>query len=248
LVDGNSNGSSEPQVSILGSIRNVTFDMSLAGNASVVLPSDAISANESLDEPGAASVNQSSATVLDGTVQTLSTRTLNVPSLGYCLVIGTVEAQLTHTNGVTSSALFGVSDAAGVFPTTQGLSMTVSASAATGTYIQPITVQSIFPVFAGNNTFYLLGDENAGSFQTTKRQLSILYVPTAYGTVSVPGPAEIVGNDPAMGSAETREAEAFHRARVEREMAAMQAQMDELRRKLQQVESEQATVAVRKGK
>jgi hypothetical protein len=53
---------------------------------------------------------------------------------------------------------------------------------------------------------------------------------------------------PVFGASEPREAEAFHRARVEREMAAMQAQMDELRRKLEQVESEQASVATRKEK
>jgi len=248
LVDGNHNGTNEPQVLISGSARSATFDMGLTGNESVVLPSNAIWSIEMFDEPGVASVNQSSSTVLDGTVQTLSTRTINVPSQGYCLVIGTVEAQLTHTNGVTSSALFGVSDAAGVFPTTQGLSMTVSASAPTGTYIQPVTVQAVFSVFGGNNTFYLLGDENAGSFQTAKRQLSILYVPTAYGTVSVPGPAAIVGNGQAAVSPEAREAEAFHRARLDREMATMQAQMDELRQKLERVESEQSRVAVRKEK
>jgi len=248
LVDGNHNGTSEPQVVISGSARSATFDMGLLGNESVVLPANAIWSLEMYDEPGAASVNQSSATVLDGTVQTLSTRTLNAPSLGYCLVIGTVEVQLTHTNGVTSSALFGVSDAAGVFPTTQGLSVTIPASAATGTYIQPVTVQAIFTVFGGNSTFYLLGDENAGSFQTTKRQLSILYVPTAYGTVSVPGPAAIVGNGQSVVSPESREAEAVHRARVEREMAAMQAQMDEMRRNLEQVQAEQASVATRKEK
>ena len=126
--------------------------------------------------------------------------------------------------------------------------MTIPASAATGTYIQPVTVQAIFTVFGGNSTFYLLGDENAGSFQTTKRQLSILYVPTAYGTVSVPGPAAIVGNGQSVVSPESREAEAVHRARVEREMAAMQAQMDEMRRNLEQVQAEQASVATRKEK
>ena len=47
---------------------------------------------------------------------------------------------------------------------------------------------------------------------------------------------------------ESRAGETFHRARMDRELAAMQAQMDELRRKLERVESEQTTVVARKGK
>jgi len=251
-VDGNHNGTNEPQVTISGSARSATFDMGLSGNTSVVLPTDAISATETLDEPGVASINQSVTTALDGTVQTLQQRSISVPAAGYCLVMGSVEAQAIHNNGLTTNALFGVSDAVGVLPGTQDFNLTIPSGAPTGTYVLPVTVHGLFTVNAGPNTFYLLGDETSGSLQFSDVQLSIVYFPTAYGTVT---PSLTSGDGdgmsaaaPRFGAAESREAEAFHRARVDREMAAMQAQMDELRRKLEQVESEQTSVAVRKGK
>ena len=252
-VDGNHNGTNEPQVTITGSVRSATFDMGLAGDASVVLPTAAISALETADEPGVASINQNAIIPLDGTVQTLLSRSITVPAAGYCLVTGTMEVQATHTNGASDIAIFGISDAAGVIPTTQDFGYIMAAFAATGNYMHPVTVHGLFQVNAGLNSFFLLGDENAGSLQVGDCQLSIMYVPTAYGTVTSSLTAGTDGDGarsiaPVFGASEPRAAEAFNRARVDREMAAMQAQMDELRRKLEQVESEQASVATRKEK
>ena len=251
-VDGNHNSTNEPQVSITGSVRSATFDMSSLGNSSVILPTDAISAAETLDEPGVASINQSVTTALDGTVQTLLQRSITVPAAGYCLVMGSVEAQAVHNNGLTTTALFGVSDQVGVLPGAQDFNLTMPSSAPTGTYVVPVTVHGLFTVSAGANTFYFLGDETSGSLQFSDIQLSIVYVPTAYGTVT---PSLTSGDGDGMsaaalrfGASEPREAEAFHRARVEREMATMQAQVDELRRQLERVVSEQSSVAVQKEK
>ena len=251
-VDGNHNNTSEPSMAVTGSVRSATFDMSLSGNASVVIPTDAISAVETLDEPGVASINQSVTTALDGTVQTLLQRSITVPAAGYCLVMGSVEAQVLHSNGLATTGLFGVSDVVGVLPATQDFNLTMPTSAPTGTYVVPVTVHGLFTVSAGPNTFYFLGDEASGSLQISDVQLSIVYVPTAYGTVtssltSGDGDGMSVGA-PRLGASEPREAEAFHRARVDREMAAMQAQVEELRRQLERVESEQSSVAVRKGR
>lgn len=251
-ADGNHNSTNEPHVSITGSVRSATFDMSSSGNASVLLPTDAISAVETLDEPGVASINQSVTTALDGTVQTLLQRSITVPTAGYCLVMGSVEAQAIHSNGLATTALFGVSDVVGVLPSTQDFNLTLPTSAPTGTFVLPVTVHGLFSVNAGPNTFYLLGDETSGSLQFSDVQLSIVYIPTAYGTVTSSltsgSDGDFLRAAPQSGAVESREAEAFHRARVEREMATMQAAMEELRRKLEQVESEQTAVIARKGK
>jgi hypothetical protein len=164
--------------------------------------------------------------------------------------MGSVEAQVIHSTGLATTALFGISDAAGAFPATQDFNLTMPASAPTGTYVLPVTVHGLFTVNAGLNTFYFLGDEGSGSLQISDIQLSIVYVPTAYGTVtsSLTSGDGVSAAAPRLGASETREAEAFHRARVEREMAAMQTQVDELRRQLERVESEQSSVAVRKEK
>jgi hypothetical protein len=167
--------------------------------------------------------------------------------------LGSVEVQALHTNGLSDIGAFGISDAAGVLPATQDFGLTVSGALPTGNHILPVTVHGLFQVNAGLNSFFFLGDENAGTLQISDVQLSIVYIPTAYGTVTSSLTAGTDGDGargvaPVFGASEPREAEAFNRARVEREMAAMQTQMDELRRKLEQVESEQASVAARKEK
>jgi hypothetical protein len=252
-VDGNHNGTNEPQVTISGSVRSATFDMSLVGNSSVVLPTDAIAATETLDEPGVASINQSVTTAMDGTVQTMLQRSITVPAAGYCLVMGSVEVQALHVNALATTGLFGVSDAVGVLPGTQDFNLSIPTAAPTGTYFLPVTAHGLFAVNAGPNTFYFLGDETSGSLQFSDIQLSIVYIPTAYGTVtsSLTGGFDGVGSPSTaqrFGADESRDAETFHRARVEREMAAMQAEMAELRQKLERVESEQPAIAVRKEK
>jgi hypothetical protein len=248
VVDGNRAGTGDTHVSILGASRSATFDMSAAGNASVLLPTDAIAAAEMFDEPGVAAANiNSPGTSLDGTVQSLLTRSITVPASGWCLVIGSLEVQAGHSNPVSDIAIFGVSDAPGAFPATQDNGFIVPGALPTGNYHFPTTVHGMFQVNAGVNTFYLLADENSGSVTVGDVSLSIVYIPTQYGLVtstltSEDGSAMRVGA-PLTGVDEVREAEAFHRARVDREMAAMQAQMDELRRQLERVESEQASVA-----
>jgi hypothetical protein len=140
---------------------------------------------------------------MDGTVQTMLSRTITVPAAGYCLVIGTLEAQVQHTNGATTSGTFGVSDQAGVFPATQDVRVSVPPTAATGVYIVPATFQGVFTVTAGAHPFYFLGQENTGTVTFANVQLSIVYIPTAYGTVTpslTAGNAEPSSDGAAVGS------------------------------------------------
>lgn len=252
LVDGNRVGTNEPHVAVTGSLRSAIFDMSLTGNSSVALPTDAISSAETFDEPGVASIGQSVTTVMDGTVQTLLQRSISVPAAGYCLVMGTVEAQFFHVNLATTQAIFGVSDQAGILPATQDFNLLMPPNAPSGTYVIPVTVHGLFQVSAGPNTFYFLGDETAGNAQYADVQMSIIYIPTAYGTVTptlpAGGVADLSAPAPGFGASEKLEAEAFHRARVEREMVVMREQMEELKRQLERVDAEQSSVAPRKEK
>jgi len=249
-VDGNSAGSGDSRVSILGSARSAVFEMNLAGNPSVALPNDAISAVEQLDEPGVAGANSQPTVSLDGTVQTLVSRSITCPAGGYCLVIGSAQVNATHVNGTTSSATFGVSNLATTFPTTQDVLLQIPSTAASGTYASPVTVQSLFQVSAGLQTFYFLGQEASGNVAFADGQLTVVYFPTAYGTVTTPEPSLVVGPDAdsaggaapsaAAVAAERLDAERFGRARLEREMALMRGQMEELNRRLESVAREQS--------
>lgn len=157
---------------------------SAAGNGSVALPNDAISAAETLDEPGVASATANAFINLDGTTQTLLSRQITVPAAGFVLVIGSFEVSAAHTNGTQSSANFGVSAVAGTFPLTQSLNYLVSGAAPTGSYLSPISVHGLFQVAAGTHTFFLLGDEAFGNLSVDDLSLSLLFVPSSYGTVT----------------------------------------------------------------
>jgi hypothetical protein len=186
IVDGNYLATGEPRVDVEGSARSVTFDMSSTGNNSVRLPNDAIGALEVLDESGIGFRVASGAVALDNTNKTVLSRTLTAPADGYALVIGTLQARATHTNGISDAMVFAVSNAIGTIPTGWTQNILVSSGQATGSYYFPTTVQGVFPVTAGSTTFYLIGREDAGTCTADNALLTVLYVPTAYGTVTPP--------------------------------------------------------------
>lgn len=252
-VDGNTGGAEDPTVTISGASRSCVFAMGSSGNASVQLPNDAISATEILDEPGTASAGDDALLDLDGTIQSLLARTITVPAAGYVLAMGSVQVNTPHVNGAQSFATFGVSNAFGTLPTHQDFALAIPDVAPTGNYSTPVTVQSLFTVGPGANTFYLMGDLSAGSMSVTDRQLTLIFVPTAYGTVVAPAPQAGPGLGAARATtratghslteadvrAEQGEAAAFAAARLERELREMTDRAAEIRRQLDQAAAAQ---------
>jgi len=249
-VDGNWSGSNEPLVTIVGGARSVTFNVSAGGNASVALPADAISAAETLDEAGIANANNSIQTPMIGGPEVILTRTVTCPTDGYCLVIGSVEVTVIHTNGAASGGIFGITTTTNSLPSSQGFELDLPAEAATGSYKFPVTAQGVFAVTAGANTFNFLGSEEIGSLRYDDCSLSVLFVPTAYGIADPPAPAASLppggeGSGVARATAagllaERAEADRLHRARVDGELAAMRAQLSDLQRKLEEAAREQS--------
>lgn len=240
-VDGNYSATNEPRVTINGSARDALFYMDQSGNSSVQLPQDAIYDYEILDEPGVASNKEGvSGITLDGTVQTLLSRTITCPASGYVLVIGTAQAAVSHTTGTISSADFGVSASSSSFPVNQDVSLYFSSGVPTGYFVSPTTVHGLFTASAGSNTFYFLAQENSGTYSVVDMQLTLVYLPTAYGTVvatKIEGESNIPDEQaPKVSSlslsdieAERAESEAFNSARIERELAEMRAQIEALK-------------------
>lgn len=240
-VNGNSGPSGDPVVQILGATRSATFNMNISGNGSTILPVDAIAATEILDEPGVVAISSNSSIVLDGTFQTLLSRTISAPADGYALVIATCQGQAAHVTGSTSAANYGVSDAAGALPVNQDVAMLLPSTLPTGTYATPVTVHGLFAVVAGSNTFYFIAQEQAGACTALDLQLSVVFLPTSYGTIvpTEPLQAGTAGDDahaiaaPGVGSAEIaaerREAEALNVARLEREMKAIRDELEVLK-------------------
>jgi len=244
IVDGNDGGTEEPSVEILGSSRSASFQMKESGDESVVLPNDAISDVEMLDEPGVAS-DQAGAggTGLTGGVDILLSRSITVPDSGYVLAIGTVQPQFLHAHDTTSSAKFGVSDESSSFPINQDVDISIPAANPSGLYQLAVTPHGLFEVAPGSQTFYLLADEYSGDWTIYDKQLTLVYFRTAYGDVSPTksqGPSipddqapPVAALTPADIAAEQAQARAFDAARIDRELAAMRAELEALKRRVE---------------
>lgn len=181
--DGDSFGSGSPIFEILGNSA-FSLDMSIPGDPSVLLPIDAVNATEILNESGVANDLSTSTSSLSGTPSTLATQTITVPTDGYVLAIGSLQVNLVHSNGTQTYGEFGISQTNNSFPSHQDMAMIIPSSAPTGTFHLSTTVSGIFTVTAGAQTFYLLGEENSGVVSANDKNLSLLFVPTNYGTVT----------------------------------------------------------------
>jgi hypothetical protein len=234
VVDGTSPPNNGVFVSVGGTFPTIIDPNAGAGNFAVRLPTDAISSSEMQNEPGLVHSNGNTID-LDGTTQTLLSRSIDCPSSGYVLVIGTCTIQATHTGGIASNGHFGVSDVAGSLPADQDHLWQLS-GAPTGVYSFPMTSHAVFSVAAGSHTFYLIGDENSGELLTTNQNLTVVFLPTSYGTVSPPkaqGP-EGPGHGMTEGdlAAERAASEAANRERIAREMDDLRAQVADLERRV----------------
>ena len=152
------------------------------------------------DEPGVASWAYFADISMDGTVKTLISRTITAPAAGYVLVIATAQVHIDHSNGTLSNAQFGVSSTAGVFPDNQDVFVEALSSAPTGFYKSVVTVHGLFATPGGPDEFFFLGRKYGGGYTVDNFQLSLIYFPTAYGTVvatATPGSGEILSDQSA---------------------------------------------------
>jgi hypothetical protein len=245
-VDGNWAGTQETRVTLTGSTQSVSFQMDQTGDAAVVLPVDAVNASEILDEPGvAAALNGSTAVLLTGVTQTLLSRTITLPAAGYVLAIGTCQPIVSHVTGTTTSANFGVSTSSVTWPVNQDIGIQLPSALPTGLYNWPVTAQTVFTLSAGVNTVYFLADQGTigatGSINVWDMQLSLIYIPTSYGTVSALAgtalPDDIttpVTSETADLEAERLESVESNNARIAHELAAMKAELETVKKQLEQ--------------
>jgi hypothetical protein len=240
-VDGNGLGVQEPIVTITGSSKSVAFDMDQSGTSTVVLPTGSITATETGDEPGVVAYTEGLATItLGSTISTIGSQTITAPAAGYVLVIATGQYEITHTNGTNTDATVGVSMSSTTLPGNQDIRILLPGTVPSGLYAFPVTAHAVFSVSAGPNTFYFLGREDSGDVRLYDIQLSCLYIATAYGTVEPPAASAGASDDaaapprPAIDVAAQRAtSEAADNARVERELAAMRAELEAVKARLE---------------
>lgn len=241
IVDGNFAASGSTLVYISGMSRTAIFNTNGVGDASVVLPADAIDATETLDEPGIAENNSdASIAVVPGTLASLISRTLTPPAEGYCFVIGTAQLSIQHTQGSVTQVNIGVSPTDKGFPATQDVAVILPPSLPTDYYTLPVTVHGVFPVSADPTTFHLLCETGPiTAAQVFDLELTACYFPTAYGPV---GPTIRTGGagpdrfsprrapqTAAEIDTERESATIVNSARITRELTRMQAEIDALK-------------------
>ena len=166
-------------------------------------------------------------------------RSITAPTSGYVLAIATGELVVNHSSGSASTIQYSVSrdcDATPTAPLTQQTNYGLPSAAITGTYRVPATVQGVFDVSAGTTTFCGYVNLGTGSAQIDDQNLTLLFVPTSYGSIvsNLQAGGDEVEEAPQAGltaadiAAERAASIEANEARVRDELREMQARLAEL--------------------
>jgi len=239
-VDGNA-VSGDAQVGIYGTASSTYFNTYSTGDDAVDLPWSSVSSTEMQNEPGVNSTSTITLIDLAGGIEPLLSRTIYVPASGFVVAVASAQAYALHDGVNVSSAYFGLSDAGDSFPTGASVYHRVPADAGGGSWYPGVSVTWMFETpSAGAYTFYFAGEQVAGDWLVARSNMSLMYFPTYYGLLAKPlaGPevnpeGVLPPGGPALTeadiAAERAESEAANDARIERELAEMEAKIAEIR-------------------
>ncbi len=169
-----------------------TFMYRLSGNDPATAPSvnadqvDGLDANE-LTSGVAFSVETNSAS-LTGGVEVIGEATINAPTDGFAIVMGSATSWAVHSNGTGDLAKFTISASATAQDDDQldGF-FQIPDNAPTGWYRSAWAEQRVYPVSAGESTFYAIAEELSGDVAYDDVTLTVLFVPTSLGDVATFG-------------------------------------------------------------
>jgi hypothetical protein len=176
-----------PEFDILNSLNQTAYSANearvftpcvLFADDSTLQCSAATNSGAAQSEDGAGTTN------IGSTVTVLLQQSINCPSDGFVLVMGSCQANINHHEHSTSSAEFGVSDQAGSFCWDQHKNWTIPDDLEGGNYSNVISAQKIFSVPAGTKSFWFLAHKVCGgTMSAVDKTLSLVFIPKAYGTV-----------------------------------------------------------------
>jgi hypothetical protein len=169
-----------------------------SGDTLVQLPDNSIDAQEILDEPGIANVDEgafSSHLVSSYTYAPIDSVVINCPAAGYIAVDAGGIAHLTHTVGTASDIWFWV-DETQISPSYYGFQTCTEPSAAPSSdYYLNFHSHWVYATGSGTRKFYLMSYNNSSIAQITySNWVSAVYYPTAYGAVSSTVPEAAAGD------------------------------------------------------
>ncbi|MEM1183523.1 MAG: hypothetical protein AAGI53_00830 [Planctomycetota bacterium] len=248
-VDGNYLGTGSPFLRMFGNVLTF-FDMSASGNDAVLLPNDAISANETLDEAGLAFARRI-AVVGVGSPMVIDSRTITPPADGFVVALATAQLFIDHVTGSDTAVNVAVALSPDTTSVANRARIEIESSVGTDLSLsRSVTTHNVYDATANTPlTVYLnAGATGAGTgTDVGDSQLTLIFVPTSYGTVSrVPGDAgrgvPLDNESGPLVPAPTEADLAAERgasidvnvARMEAEIAAMKAEMEAMRAMLGQ--------------
>jgi hypothetical protein len=136
------------------------------------------------DEPGAAHNKNTGFVNLTSSYQVVTSRSINCPSSGYVLAIGKAEFDIGHSLNTSETCQLAVSMSPSSPPITQDFGFVLDDQLPTGFYEFCITPHGIFSVSQGSNSFYLISRHIGSGASAWEGELSLIFVPTAYGSVT----------------------------------------------------------------
>lgn len=233
-----------PSISASGQASSFFVRTDTVGDNSVQLATDAVNSVEMFNEPGIAHNRTSAVTLPTGALGSMISRTITVPAAGYVLVLFDGDTALTHVNGALSWVEWVIDDVAGGTGSgNDDMLHLIPSGAASGGYDFATSSHAVFSVpAAGSYTYHVNMVRVGGSAATLHDgQLTVIYFPTAYGTVN----PSFTGDDfrgstanggptrPALSgaeiAAERANSQADNMVRMQAEMLAMKQEMAELR-------------------
>ena len=180
----------------------------------------------------------------------LAEQSIDCPSAGYVLVLGSCEAAVdlsessiaTATPGTipTYSAEFGLVASATAQPDDQHKSWLIKAVEPFLKARNVISLQKVFSVEAGPSTFYMVAKRTAGDaeFTGSEKTLTLVFIPKAYGEISsssTTASASSILSNSAIGKASTVVRGSNGGDSADSEIAKLKIEVNELRSLLQQV-------------
>ncbi len=147
------------------------------------------------DEPGVASVLQGPGNEMSvpTTWTTVISREITVPGPGYVLAIASSYVWVDHTYLAAGFMVAGIAESPGGPSASRWINCGVATDVGTGNFCIPLTCHTVYDVAsAGTYDYYFMVAKSVAVDDVLKvynAQLSLLYVPTSYGTVSKSGAA-----------------------------------------------------------
>ncbi len=181
-----------------GPLPSISLYPDATGDATVVVPDNAINSVEIEDESGVASVINTNQVTLGQTMTDLVLINVTIPAHGYIVLIATGQFENSGTTGINDLIVQIDETAGGSAVPGQFAQFGLGGYPNVGTNYFPLTIQRVYFKPVGTYTFRFEGSafSSGGSASCNSAKITALYFPTSYGPVATSETTPTAGADP----------------------------------------------------